>query len=81
MLDLILSIGLIGALMQLVAYVLNLFGRISHESIRYVSANALGCVLTSYYAISMQDIPFLMLEIAWGSAAFYKLAGKFSRKK
>ncbi len=80
MLDIILAIGLLGALIQLAAFVLNLFGKISHESVRYISANALGCVLTSYYAITMQDIPFLLLEIAWGSAAFYKLFQKFAKK-
>jgi len=81
MLDFILAVGLLGASMQLVAYALNIFGKISHESIRYISANAFGCVLTSYYAISTQDLPFLILEITWGSVAFYKLAGKFSKKK
>ena len=81
MLDFILAIGLLGAFMQLVAYALNIFGKISHESVSYISANALGCVLTSYYAISTQDFPFLILEIAWGGVAFYKLAGKFFKKK
>jgi len=81
MLDFILAIGLLGAFMQLVAYALNIFGKISHESVSYISANAFGCILTSYYAITMQDLPFLILEIAWGSVAFYKLFGKFSMKK
>jgi len=81
MIDLILAVGLLGAFMQLVAYALNIFGKISHESIRYISANAFGCVLTSYYAISTQDFPFLILEIVWGSVAFYKLFGKVSKKK
>lgn len=80
MIDIILAVGLLGAFMQLVAYALNIFGRISHESISYISANAFGCILTSYYAISMQDIPFLLLEMVWGGAAFWKLFGKVRRK-
>ncbi|MDD5096305.1 MAG: hypothetical protein PHY95_02205 [Candidatus ainarchaeum sp.] len=79
--DLILAVGLIGAFMQLAAYVLNLFGRISHDSIPYISSNAFGCILTSYYAISTQDFPFLLLEMVWGGAAFYKLFGKVSKRK
>jgi hypothetical protein len=67
--------------MQLVAYALNQFGKISHESVSYVSANAFGCVLTSYYAVSTQDFPFLILEIVWGSVAFCKLFAKFSKRK
>lgn len=80
MIDIILAVGLIGAFMQLSAYVLNLFGRISHESIPYISSNAFGCILTSYYAVSTQDIPFLLLEIVWGAAAFWKLFGKLGKK-
>jgi hypothetical protein len=80
MIDLILAVGLIGAFMQLAAYVLNLFGKISHESIPYISSNAFGCILTSYYAVSTQDFPFLILEIVWGAAAFYKLFGKLGKK-
>jgi len=80
MLDLILAIGLFGAFMQLVAYALNIFGKISHESVSYIFANAFGCVLTSYYAVSTQDFPFLILEIVWGSVAFYKLSGKLAKR-
>lgn len=80
MVDIILAVGLLGAFMQLAAYVLNLFGKISHESIPYISSNAFGCILTSYYAVSTQDFPFLLLEIVWGSAAFYKLFGKVRKK-
>ena len=80
MINIILAVGLLGAFIQLLAYVLNLFGKISHESIPYISANAFGCILTSYYAISMQDVPFLILEIVWGAAAFYKLFGKVGKK-
>lgn len=80
MLDFILAIGLLGAFMQLIAYALNIFGKISHESVSYISSNAFGCILTSYYAISMQDFPFLILEIVWGAVAFYKLFGKIGKK-
>ncbi len=80
MIDIILAIGLLGALMQLVAYALNQFGKISPESIPYISANAFGCIFTSYYALMTNALPFLILEIVWGSFAFYKLAGKFFKK-
>lgn len=80
MIDIILAVGLLGAFIQLMAYVLNLFGKISHESIPYISANAFGCILTSYYAVSTQDIPFLVLEMVWGLAAFWKLFGKVRKK-
>lgn len=80
MLDFLLVIGLFGAFIQLVAFVLNLLGRISYESVPYISANAFGCIFTSYYALMTNALPFLMLEIVWGSAAFYKLFGKLKKK-
>lgn len=80
MIDIILSIGLLGAFIQLVAFVLNLLGRISHNSFSYISANAFGCVFTSYYALMTNALPFLVLEVVWGAFAFYKLAGKFLKK-
>lgn len=80
MFDLLLAIGLLGALILLAAFVLNLAGKISHESIPYISMNAFGCVLTAYYALATDSPPFLILEVAWGGFAFYKLLGKFVKR-
>jgi hypothetical protein len=74
-LDLNLTLGVLGALVQLIAFALNLLGRTRHDSVAYVSMNAIGCVATSYYAIATNSIPFLLLEATWGFFAFYKLAG------
>ncbi len=41
----LLLIGLLGAFIQLAAFALNLFGKLSHDSARYAGANAFGCVL------------------------------------
>ncbi|NYZ60839.1 hypothetical protein H0O01_04050 [Candidatus Micrarchaeota archaeon] len=78
--DLILAVGLFGAFIQLFAFVLNILGKISYNSFSYISANAFGCVFTSYYALMTGSIPFLVLEVVWGAFAFYKLAGKFLKK-
>ena len=80
MLDFILAMGLFGAFIQLVAFILNILGKISYDSFPYISANAFGCIFTSYYALLTGAIPFLILEIVWGSFAFYKLFGKFAKK-
>lgn len=73
-LDLNLTLGVLGALVQLIAFALNLLGKTQHDSAAYVSMNAIGCVATSYYAIVTNSIPFLLLEATWGFFAFYKLA-------
>jgi len=71
--EFVLAAGLFGALIQLTAYVLNLYDRLSHESVWYSGTNAIGCVFTGYYAVVTNTIPFLLLELVWGGAALYKL--------
>lgn len=81
MTDLNLAIGIFGALSQLVAFALNLNGKLSHDSVPYVGTNAFGAMFTSYYAIMNGDIPFLMLEATWGFFAFVKLREILAKKK
>ncbi|VVB98297.1 Uncharacterised protein [uncultured archaeon] len=80
MVDFNLAIGIFGALVQLVAFALNLTGKLRYDSTAYVGANAFGTVLTSYYAYASNTLPFLMLEATWGAVSFWKLAGILGKK-
>jgi hypothetical protein len=74
-------VGFFGAFIQLVAFVLNLRGKLSHDSNYYAGANAVGCCMTASYAYITGDVPFLMLEVTWGLFAFHKWFGLISKKK
>lgn len=73
MYDIIFLVGFFGALIQLVAYALNLRDRLHHHSMTYLLANVVGCMMTVSYAFITWDIPFLMLEVSWGAFALHKL--------
>jgi fluoride ion exporter CrcB/FEX len=71
--DIIFLVGFFGALIQLVAYALNLRDKLHHHSMAYLLANVIGCLMTVTYATMTWDVPFLMLEISWGAFALHKL--------
>ena len=71
--DFVFAAGLFGAFIQLTVFVVNLYGRLSHDSVWYSGTNAVGCVFTTYYAVVTNALPFLLLELVWGGAALYKL--------
>ena len=58
-------IGVVGAGVILIAFVLNETKKLSSESIVYDGANFLGGVLLSIYAYQLQSYPFLVLNIIW----------------
>lgn len=73
MVDIILIIGTTGMLLLLVAFVLNLLKRVMQDSALYNILNIIGGGLLTYYAYSLNSIPFLILEVVWTLFATYKL--------
>lgn len=66
-------IGTVGLLSLLVAFVANQFKKLDPETALYNLLNVLGGTLLAYYAIQLESIPFLVLEIVWTAFALYKL--------
>ncbi len=66
-------IGIIGLVMLLVAFVLNQLSILNTETKIYNILNVLGGGVLSYYAIILNSIPFLILELVWALFALYKL--------
>jgi len=60
-------------LLLLAAFVLNLVGRLSENTVRYSAMNLAGAMLLTYYAWSLESYPFLVLELVWAGSAGYKL--------
>jgi len=73
MVNIILIIGTTGMLFLLVAFVLNLLKKIMQDSALYNILNIIGGGFLTYYAYSLNSIPFLILEAIWTLFAVYKL--------
>jgi hypothetical protein len=58
-------IGILGATIILITFLLNQFGRLSAESRWYDGLNALGSLLLIVYAYILWSIPFMILNSVW----------------
>jgi len=76
MINLNIAIGTIGMIFLLVAFALNLFKKITQDSLIYNIFNIIGAGFLFYYAYTLNSIPFLILESIWISFAVYKLIKK-----
>ena len=83
MIDLVMIYGSSGLLMLLIAFVLNLLGKLKHDSYIYNILNGVGGLVLSHYAFLINAIVFTILEGVWGLFGIYGLAKLFfkSRKK
>jgi hypothetical protein len=73
-------IGSIGVGLLLAAFVLNLARKLNERHPVYLLMNVVGCVLACFYAWVGGQIPFVILEGVWGTAALVKLALVMSRR-
>lgn len=69
-------IGIIGLILVLVAFALNLFNKIKESSKTYLWLNIIGCALLFYYSIIIRSIPFAILQGVWALVALTKLISK-----
>jgi hypothetical protein len=74
-----LMIGILGMVFLLVAFALNIIKRLNQDSVTYIGLNILGGGLSTYYAIALAAVPFVILESIWTLVALYKLV--IERKK
>jgi hypothetical protein len=58
-------VGILGATIILITFLLNQFGRLSAESRWYDGLNALGSLLLIVYAYILWSIPFMILNSVW----------------
>ena len=71
--DIAILIGTIGMLLILVAFVGDLFKKITEDNISYNILNIVGGLFLAYYAYTLDSLPFLILQIVWVLFALYKL--------
>ncbi len=68
-----LLIGILGMLLLLTSFALNLMKIIRENSVSYILLNIFGAGISAYYAFTLDAVPFIILELAWCLFAVYKL--------
>lgn len=62
-------IGVIGAVLVLVAFALNEWGKLDHDDVSYDALNAIGGACLAFYAYLLGSVPFLILNLIWTGVA------------
>lgn len=68
-----LAIGIIGMALILIAFIGDLFKKITEDFVIYNIINIVGALALAYYAYALNSLPFLILELIWAIFAGYKL--------
>jgi len=66
-------IGTIGVALLLLAFALNIVGRLPENSRIYLLMNVIGALLAAWYAYKGNVIPFVVLELVWALSALVRL--------
>lgn len=75
-----LVIGSAGVVLLLLAFFLNLFGRLAQDDRRYALMNVFGAGLSCYASYLIDYAPFVVLEAAWALVASAGLARLYLRR-
>jgi hypothetical protein len=74
------GIGFTGVGILLVAFLLNLLGKISQTSITYIGLNFLGATLACLASVLIHYLPFIILEGSWALVSLVSFVGILKRK-
>jgi hypothetical protein len=66
-------LGFVGVFQILLAYFLNVIGRISHQSLVFILLNLIGATMACIASIILDYWPFIILEGIWAIIALYSL--------
>ena len=71
-------LGFVGVFQILLAYVLNIFGKLEKNDLTFILLNLIGASLACLASIIMKYMPFIILEGVW---AFVSLIALLKYKK
>ncbi len=71
-------LGFIGVFQILLAYILNVSGKLKKEDLRFILLNLIGAAMACFASILLEYLPFILLEGAW---AIVSLASLLKYKK
>ena len=66
-------IGFIGVFQILLAYFLNVIGKISNKSLVFILLNVVGASMACFASILLKYWPFIILEGIWALVSLYSL--------
>lgn len=72
-------IGFIGVFQILLAYILNVVGKIKSNDLTFILLNLIGASMACFASILMEYIPFIILEGVWTIVSIISLI-KYKRK-
>ena len=72
-------IGFIGVFQILLAYVLNVTGRLDKNDLAFILLNLIGAGLACLASALMNYIPFIILEAVWALVSLIALIKYFSK--
>lgn len=73
-------IGFIGVFQILLAYILNVFGKVDSKDLSFILLNLFGAGLACLASILMVYYPFIILEAVWTFVSLFSLI-KYRRRK
>jgi hypothetical protein len=65
--------GIFGAAAVLVAYLAELFGRVTPENRLFMLANLIGSIFLFIYALMLGSIVFMVMNSVWALGSLYEL--------
>ncbi|MCK7590420.1 hypothetical protein M0G43_07540 [Subsaxibacter sp. CAU 1640] len=72
-------VGFIGVSQILLAYFLNVAGKISNNSLSFIFLNVIGAAMACIASIMIIYWPFIILEGIWTLVSLYSLKNYFSK--
>lgn len=74
-------IGFAGVTILLLAFLLNLLGKISKDGILYIFLNIAGAGLACLASVLLRYLPFIILEGAWALVSLLALLKQLAKHK
>lgn len=74
-------IGFTGVLILLIAFLLNLLGKISKDALPYILMNIFGAGLACFASYLINYLPFILLEGTWTLVSLVALFQYFRKKQ
>jgi riboflavin transporter FmnP len=71
-------IGSLGVFLILLAYFLNVIGKITTSKLSFILLNLIGAIIACLASILLNYWPFILLEGVWALVSLYSL-GKYKR--
>ena len=72
-------IGFAGVFQILLAYVLNVIGKVGKNDLAFILLNLIGAGMACYASVLMNYMPFIVLEGIWAGVSLISLIKYFER--